>query len=162
MNWGRMNWRWIDPVWTVRGSAPLEPGQGADQAFARLDGLFRAHGTTRWREADTLTFAKAHPLAQDKLAIYDRGTLIVADGELRYEMVSRALLFCLLASPFFLGLSFLVDGSRISGRVFAGLFLALYVAGRWLEPRLALRLFRRRLAGDVSYRPPELSPITRA
>jgi hypothetical protein len=72
-------------------------------------------------------------------------------NELRYALTSRALLLCFLAPLFFLGVSATIETSRISGRVFAGLFTVLYIAGRVLEQRLVAALFARRLAGtDVA------------
>jgi hypothetical protein len=50
--------RLIDWIWTVRGSLPLAPGQSGDEAFARLDPLFREPGTTRRREGDAMAFQK--------------------------------------------------------------------------------------------------------
>lgn len=38
--------------------------------------------------------------------------------------------------------------SPTPGYVFAGIFAILYAVGRWLEPWLAQRLFRRALAGS--------------
>jgi len=140
--------RLIDWIWTVRGSLPLCPGQSADGTFAALDALFREPGTTRRIEGDTLTFHKVDPLAQDKLAVFDRGLLQCVDGRLRYDLSSRALGFCFLAAPFFLGISALIEDSRISGRVFAGMFAVLFVAGRLLEARLVAKRFAQALATD--------------
>ncbi|WP_353226821.1 hypothetical protein [Novosphingobium sp.] len=145
--------RLIDWIWTVRGSLPIAPGLSVDEAAARLDPLFHDPGTTRQRDGDVVTFHKVNPLSQDKLAVFDRGRLQIAagltGGTLRYELVGRALLFCFLLPVFFLGVSAIVDGSKISGRVFAGIFTVLYVAGRWLEPRLVAGLFTRALAGGA-------------
>ena len=144
--------RLIDWIWTVRGTVPLAHRQSGDEALALIDTLLREPGTTRQRDGDRLTFSKIDPLSQDKLAVFEQGTLHVvtalAGSELRYVLHSRALLFCLLASPFFLGISAVIDSARISGRVFAVLFAVLYVAGRFLEPWLAARLFMRTLAGE--------------
>ena len=146
--------RLIDWIWTVRGSLPIAPGLSVDEATTRLDPLFHDPGTTRQRDGDVVTFHKVNPLSQDKLAVFDRGRLHITagltGGTLRYELVSRALLFCFLLPAFFLGVSALVDGSKISGRVFAGMFTVLYLAGRWLEPRLVAGLFTRALTGNAT------------
>ncbi len=154
---GMIALRLIDWIWTVRGSLSLAAGQSGDDAFARLDALFREQGTTRRREGHVLIFHKVNALSQDKLAVFERGELQVVGGpsgsELRYDLKSRALLFCFLAPFFFLGVSAAIETSRISGRVFAGIFTALYIAGRLLEARLVARLFALRLAGaDETHR----------
>jgi hypothetical protein len=144
--------RLIDWIWTVRGSVPLGPRQSSEEALALIDTLLREPGTMRQRDGDRLTFRKIDPLSQDKLAVFERGQFhvvnAIAGSQLRYVLRSRALLFCLLASPFFLGVSLVIDSAHISGRVFAALFAVLYVAGRFLEPWLAARLFARTLAGE--------------
>ena len=146
--------RLVDWIWTVRGSLPLSPDQAADEAFAGLDTLLRDPGTSRRIDGDTLIFHKVNPLSQDKLAVFDRGRLQVSGGELGYVLSSKALGFCFLAPLFFLGVSALIDGSRISGRVFAAMFAVLYIVGRLLEPWLVARLFARRLAGTDELQQP--------
>lgn len=224
-----MNPRFIDWIWRIRGSVPLAPGQSADEAFDRLDPLFRERDTSHDRTHDTLTFRKSNQAPQDKMAIFDRGVLriehaAVGDGNagdpvLRYDLSSRMLLFCFLAPLLFLAFAQLnvvigvldkptaeekaeakrkkeekekehaarpqhpidrflgapapekpkteaekkkeeqakkADGenkedegpSSRSAYVFAGIFAALYVAGRILEAWLIRRLFRKRLWGD--------------
>lgn len=100
-----VNPRVIDWIWHVRGSLALVPGQSVDDAFDRLDPLFRQAGTTRERTGDTLTFRKESQAAQDKMAVFDGGVLWIdrdATGSvLRYRLVSRALLFCFLAPLLF-------------------------------------------------------------
>ena len=102
-----MNLRFIDWIWHVRGSLALAPGQSGDEAFDRLDPLFRQRGTSHERTDDTLTFRKKDPAAQDKMSIFDRGVLQIEPGEvasvLRYDLMSRGLLFCFLAPLLFLG-----------------------------------------------------------
>ncbi len=102
----RVNLRLLEPIWHVSGSVDLAAGQSTDQAFDRLDPLFRQTGTTRERSGDTLTFQKVDPAAQDKMAVFDAGVLRIeesADGRvLRYRMTSRILLFCFLAPFLFL------------------------------------------------------------
>jgi len=101
--------RLFDWIWHIQGSLALEPGQSSDEVFARLDPLFRQSGTTHERTADTLTFRKANQAAQDKMSIFDGGTLQVEQDEtgalLRYRLTSRALLFCFLAPLLFLALA---------------------------------------------------------
>ena len=101
-----MNLRFIDWIWQIRGSVALAPGQSSDDAFDRLDPLFRAGGTSHDRTTDTLTFRKRDQAAQDKMSIFDGGVLWVEQGVagavLRYRLTSRALLFCFLAPLMFL------------------------------------------------------------
>nr|WP_221240394.1 hypothetical protein [Sphingobium boeckii] len=99
--------RFIDWIWHVRGSLALAPGQSGDDAFARLDPLFRERNTHHERTDDTLTFSKKDQAAQDKMAIFDGGVLQIDKGEagpvMRYDLISRGLLFCFLAPLLFLG-----------------------------------------------------------
>jgi len=140
-------WRVIDWIWRVRGGVGLYPGQTADEVFARIDPLFDTTGTTTRREGDTLTFRKRDPAAQDPLAIYDHGVLRVIDGRsLTYDLSSRALGFCFVLPALFAAISQVIDGAQISGKVFSGIFVALYIGGRILEPRLLAGRLARRLA----------------
>jgi hypothetical protein len=104
-----VNLRFIDWIWRVRDSLTLAPGQSSDDAFDRLDPLFREPGTTYQRTHDTLIFSKKNQAAQDKMSVFDGGSLQIdknADGSvLRYQLTSKALLFCFLASPLFLGIA---------------------------------------------------------
>lgn len=101
-----MNLRYIDWIWRVRGSFALPDGQSADAALDRLVPLFLQPGTSHERSADTLTFRKRGQASQDKMAVFDDGVLRIEPGEtgriLRYDMMSRALLFCFLAPFLFL------------------------------------------------------------
>jgi hypothetical protein len=98
----------IDWIWHVRGSLALAPGQSSDQAFDRLDPLFREYGTSHERIGDTLTFRKKDPAAQDKMSVFDEGVLQIETADegrvLRYRLTSRILLFCFLAPLLFLGI----------------------------------------------------------
>ncbi|MDQ0837383.1 hypothetical protein QFZ54_001167 [Sphingomonas faeni] len=98
--------RFIDGIWHVEGSLPLAPGQSVDDAFDRLEPLFRQTGTTRERSGDTLSFRKEIQAAQDKMAVFDGGVLRIEEDApglmLRYRLASRALLFCFLAPLLFL------------------------------------------------------------
>ena len=101
-----MNLRFIDWIWHVRGSLPLVHGQSSNDAFDRLDPLFRQTGTSHQLTNDTLTFAKKDQAAQDKMSVFDGGVLRIEKGAagsvLRYDLISRALLFCFLAPFLFL------------------------------------------------------------
>ena len=99
--------RFINWIWHVRGSLPLASGQSRNEALERLAPLFRQTGTTHWRTADGLTFRKKNQPAQDKMAVFDSGTLSIDGGAggavLRYSLVSHALLFCFVLPLLFLG-----------------------------------------------------------
>lgn len=108
-----MNLRFINWIWHVRGSVPLTPRLSSDEAFNRLDPLFREFGTSHERQSDTLVFRKKDQAAQDKMSIFDGGVLQIDKGAaapgvvgpvLRYDLISRALLFCFLAPLMFLGI----------------------------------------------------------
>lgn len=105
----RLDLRFIDWIWHIRGSLPLAPGQSSDDVFDRLDPLFRQTGTSHQRTNETLTFRKKDQAAQDKMSVFDSGSLRIATGAagpvLRYHLISRALLFCFLAPLLFLGLA---------------------------------------------------------
>jgi len=101
-----VNSRFIDWIWHIRGSLALTPEQSSDDAFGRLDPLFRQTGTSHDRTNDTLTFRKKDQAAQDKMSIFDGGVLQIEKGVagpvLHYHLTSRALLFCFLAPLLFL------------------------------------------------------------
>ena len=101
-----MNLHFIDWIWHIRGSVPLAPGQSTDEAFERLDPLFRERDTHHDRSHDTLTFSKSNQAPQDKMSIFDDGVLRIEPGAagpvLRYDLTSRMLLFCFLAPLLFL------------------------------------------------------------
>lgn len=102
----RVNLRLFEWIWHVKGSVALAPGQSGEDAFDRLDPLFRERGTTRDRTSDTLTFSKTEAAAQDKMTVFSGGVLKIeqdaAGSVLRYRLASRALLFCFLAPLLFL------------------------------------------------------------
>jgi hypothetical protein len=104
-----VNLRFIDWIWHIRGSLALAPGQSGNQAFDRLDPLFRQTGTSHERTSDTLTFRKKDQAAQDKMSVFDGGVLQIEKGAagavLRYHLISRALLFCFLAPLLFLAIA---------------------------------------------------------
>lgn len=103
-----MNPRYIDWIWNVRGNLALAPGQTRDEAFARLDPLFRQAGTSHERSGETLVFRKKDQAAQDKMSVFDGGVLQIepsaAGTVLHYTLTSRALLFCFLAPLLFLAI----------------------------------------------------------
>ncbi len=99
--------RFIDWIWHIRGSLALAPKQSSDDAFDKLAPLFRHTGTSHERTNDTLTFRKTGQAAQDKMSVFDGGVLQIEKGAagsvLRYQLTSRALMFCFLAPLLFLG-----------------------------------------------------------
>jgi hypothetical protein len=105
----RVNLRFIDWIWHVRGSLTLSPGQSSDDAFNRLDPLFRQTGTTHQWTNDTLSFSKKDQAAQDRMSVFDGGALRIersmAKSVLHYHLTSRALLFCFLAPLLFLSIA---------------------------------------------------------
>ncbi len=109
-----MNLRFIDWIWHIRGTLALAPAQSRDDAFDRLDPLFRQTGTSLERTDDTLVFRKKDQTAQDKMSIFDGGVLQVEGGAagpvLRYHLTSRALLFCFLAPLMFVAIAQLTIG----------------------------------------------------
>lgn len=102
-----MNLRLIDWIWRIRGSVPLAPGITGPATFDRLDSLFHERGTTYDRADDRLTFEKKSPGAQDKMSLFERGTLRVQTGKegarLHFNLYSHTLLLCFLAPLLFLG-----------------------------------------------------------
>jgi hypothetical protein len=104
-----VNLRFIDWIWHVRDSLELAPGQSGEDAFDRLDPLFRQTGTSYQRTNDTLIFSKKNQAAQDEMSVFDGGALqidnSVGRSVLRYNLTSRALLFCFLAAPLFLAIA---------------------------------------------------------
>jgi hypothetical protein len=101
-----MNHRLVNWIWHINGSVALAPGQTSADVFDRLDPLFRQAGTTSQRDGRRLSFRKRDQAAQDKMAVFDGGELRVEDETttpvLRYQLTSRALLFCFLAPLLFL------------------------------------------------------------
>lgn len=106
-----MKLRFIEWIWHVSGSLTLAPNLSSDEAFDRLDPLFRQTGTSHERTKDTLIFRKKDQAAQDKMAVFDSGVLKIeksmAGTVLRYHLASRALLFCFLAPLMFLSFALL-------------------------------------------------------
>ncbi|MEW9856769.1 hypothetical protein [Novosphingobium sp. M1R2S20] len=96
-----MNLPGIDWIWRVRGTLQVDPTKSSSQNLSRLGVLFEEKGTSYRIEGNTLSFTKKGQLPQDKMSIFDSGTLRVCDGVLRYDMMSRALLACFLAPALF-------------------------------------------------------------
>ena len=98
--------RFIEWIWHVKGSLPLAPAQSSDEAFERLDPLFQTRGTTYERSGDRLTFSKTNIAPQDRMSVFEGGYLQVEENPegpvLRYNLKSKALLFCFLAPLLFL------------------------------------------------------------
>ncbi len=202
----------IDRIWRTRDSVQVAERLNADEAFARLDPLLQTSGTQYIVEGDTLTYSKENPAAQDRLATFTSGTLLLSEQEggarLSYDLGSTALLLCFLAPLLFVGFGQLAVGlstlegpqtedARKAGKkdkdedaevqlhwidqmigapapeqpddkkkkekekekepkhsptpayVLAGIFAALYVVGRILEPWLIKRTFRNALTGAL-------------
>ena len=97
----RVTFRFIGWIWRIKGTVPIDPSQSAETVFGKLDSLFQEKNTTYDVGEETLTFTKKDQLPQDRMSVFDSGTLHVADGVLRYDMISRALLACFLAPLLF-------------------------------------------------------------
>jgi len=144
-----MSWlRAIDWIWHVRGTLALP---ARPTSFHALEPVFEERGTTLERAPDTLVFHKDNPDSQDKLASFEHGTLQFVETDagpaLRYDLTSHPLLWCFVAPAPFAALAYVAQPMRIPGYVFAGIFAALYLAGRIIEQRNAHKLFRERLLG---------------
>lgn len=96
-----MKLRFIEWIWRIKGTLPIDHFQSSDTVFGRLNGLFQEKDTTAWIEGDTLIFTKKNQMPQDKMSVFDGGNLRVADGTLRYDLMSRALLACFLSPLLF-------------------------------------------------------------
>jgi hypothetical protein len=101
-----VNLRFVDWIWHIRGTLALPAGQSSDDAFSRLNPVFGETGTSYEQAGDTLSFRKKDPAAQDKMSVFNSGTLRIEKGVegavLRYHLISRSLLFCFLAPLLFL------------------------------------------------------------
>lgn len=201
----------IRRIWCITGEIALPAGLTAAAAIDRLSALFSAAGTRAEHTQDCLSFTKNDPASQDRLAVFDKGVLHIAQAAsgpvLRYRLTSRIMLACFLAPLLFLAFAqiALVSGAYFKAQdeaaeklgkarkkaekadatefprnpidialgapaprtkqemaaerlkekkeppsatpayVFAGLFAALYLIGRFLEGRLARKLFTKAL-----------------
>jgi len=147
-----VNLPYIDRIWRVRDSLTIDPPQLPAETFGKLDELFTVHGTSHLVDGDTLSFTKKDPLAQDRMAIYDKGTLQLVQreqtSELTWDMSSPTLMFCFALPFFFLAIAGILEESRKSAFVFAGIFTTLYIVGRILEPWLIKKAFRKAILGE--------------
>jgi hypothetical protein len=96
-----VNLRYVDWIWRIKGTLPIDPLHNPETVFRKLASLFHEPNTTSEVEGDTLVFTKKNQLPQDKMSVFDSGTLRVADGVLRYDLMSRALLACFLSPLLF-------------------------------------------------------------
>ncbi|MBI1403069.1 MAG: hypothetical protein GC147_07645 [Porphyrobacter sp.] len=99
---------YVDRIWHASGTLELDEALSPQDAFARLDPLLRAPGTSYAVAGDTLTYSKTNPAAQDKLATFTSGTLRIENqpngiARLVFRVRSTALLLCFLAPLLFLG-----------------------------------------------------------
>jgi hypothetical protein len=96
----------LDRIWRAKGSVDLGEPLSAQEVFERLDPLFRTQGTEYAVDENTLSYVKANPTAQDRLATFTAGVLQVDEGprssRLTYDVTSTALLLCFLAPLMFL------------------------------------------------------------
>lgn len=97
---------YIDRIWRVTSSVELEAPLSVREAYERLAPLFDTAGTVVTVEGDALSYSKKNPAAQDKLATFTSGALLVEEGEgktrLHYDVGSTALFLCFLAPLVFL------------------------------------------------------------
>jgi len=98
--------RFFGWIWHIKGSLALAPEQPREDAFRRLAPLFDQPGTSTERTSDMLAFEKKDPAAQDRMAVFDRGTLRIENSPagpvLHYHLASRILLLCFLMPLLFL------------------------------------------------------------
>lgn len=224
---------YVDRIWRVTSSLELEAPLSVREAYERLAPLFDTPGTQVAIEGDALSYSKKNPAAQDKLATFTSGTLLVEAEEnktrLRYDVGSTALFLCFLAPLMFLAFGQFAafvnelekpalikemaekekekeankekedepelhwidqmlgasqpadseddekargeDGredekepegkhSPTTAYVFAGIFFAIYLVGRVLEPYLLKRTFRAALVGQPAAGEAALDPET--
>lgn len=101
-----MNFGFLKRIWHIRGQLPLPDGQSAEEALIRLSPLFEKAGTSYEVSGPELHFTKTEQAAQDKMSIYDGGTLLIDETAtpaiLTYRLKSRALLACFIAPLIFL------------------------------------------------------------
>lgn len=107
--WNGMSLRVVDWIWRIRGSVPLESNAPNSEVLDRLEPLLHEYGTTYERTDDQLAFRKKDQPAQDKLSVFDSGVLQIERDTtgpvLRYQLNSRALLFCFFLPFFFLAIA---------------------------------------------------------
>lgn len=96
----------IDRIWVARGTLELEQQLDPREAFNRLAPLFDPKEIELNSQSSTLTYRKANPEAQHKLATFSSGTLEFQSrgdtSEITYRVRSLALLLTFLAPLLFL------------------------------------------------------------
>ncbi len=101
-----MNLPFIDRIWVARGSFEFDQQLDACEAFDRLAPLFDREEVELDSQTSTLTYRKANPEAQHKLATFSSGTLEFQcrgnTSEITYRVRSPALLLTFLAPLLFL------------------------------------------------------------
>ena len=99
---------YIDRIWRAASSIELDAQLSVREAYERLAPLFDTQGTEVAIDGNAMTYAKTNPGAQDKLATFTSGTLVVIEEEattrLSYDVGSTALFLCFLAPLAFLAL----------------------------------------------------------
>ena len=96
----------IDRIWIARGTLELDEQLDAREAFDRLAPLFDPQEVELDSSGTTLTYRKANPEAQHKLATFSSGTLEFQTRDetarIAYRVRSPALLLTFLAPLLFL------------------------------------------------------------
>lgn len=109
----RVRLPYLDRIWRLKSSLELEDRLSADEVFQRLEPLLQTQGTEFAVQGQSLTYVKTNPAAQDKLATFTAGTLVVdhkdAKTRLSYNLTSTALFLCFLAPFVFLAFAQLVN-----------------------------------------------------
>lgn len=104
----RVTLPFVDRIWRTRGSIVLEEQLEPREALSRLAPMFDREEVELDSDDTTVTFRKANPEAQHKLATFSSGTLHLAnrDGrtELDYDAKSPALLLVFFAPLLFVAL----------------------------------------------------------
>ncbi|MEL6434930.1 MAG: hypothetical protein AAFQ28_14135 [Pseudomonadota bacterium] len=99
---------YIDRIWRAASSIELDTQVCVREAYERLAPLFDTQGTEVVIDGNAMTYAKTNPVAQDKLATFTSGTLVITEDEaktrLSYDVGSTALFLCFLAPLAFLAL----------------------------------------------------------
>lgn len=96
-----MNLTYFEWIWCIKGKMPVEATEPPAQVLSKVESLLGANDTNYRIDGDTLTFTKKNAVPQDKLSVFDRGTLRVSNGVFHYHLVSKALLACFFAPLFF-------------------------------------------------------------
>lgn len=99
---------YIDRIWRAASSIELDAQLSVREVFERLAPLFDTQGTEVAIDDNAMTYAKTNPGAQDKLATFTSGTLVITEEKattrLSYDVGSTALFLCFLAPLAFLAL----------------------------------------------------------